>query len=749
MNGSAGTQNSEFDFDPRQFPGLFIWNDAQSVTGTNGVALTSNVWANRAADTTYASSCSTSATYQTNVLNGYPVMRFTTAQTYNFHNTVVTANDFSFFCVSRLTGTTNRRIFQSSNRNILYGYWNGYKNALYVENGASGSPQILTGAPAILANASWDIYSFTRSQRQPFIWYTYGSNLQMGNGAGTPPFSGLCINTGSIAGGETSTAEVGEILCYSNALTVEQVRVIEGYLAWKWGLQTSLIAGHPYRSARPPCRYVNPNDMQSSPQLWFDAAYSPYITLSGNNIVTWSNLGCNACVLRPWVSGVQLNVNFLNGQTVANFPVGTALSTSVATPFQARSYYFVTRILNFNATNPFTSFYSQNQLNQGVLANTFLNTTTSRWAQGPAGIPTNCTAWDATTTSNNWQIAAMIDNQNTSFNVGTENGSNRTLVVNSVQTYGTGSGQMVFNVPGYNTSYDIAETFLFGYGHSPAERQMMEGLLAWKWGLRASLPTLHPFRNLRPIFPKFTPLNINTSNTTTTGRGPLQCVLWFDASQDTGANGSSVTSVADKSGSGYTIVPVAGNTITLTSPGRNGLSVYNFGANRMTITSFVWRTKFTCFFVTQANSGNWLYSQMFSGTYANYIYAGNWALALIDFNAQLSDSVNGTGVSVTGTGWNIFVFGYNNGTTATPYRVNGTTRTTTTITAKTDITTNTTLWINGNGNTYGDSTQVAEILHYNDNLTIAQVLKVEGYLAWKWGLVSSLPASHPYKTFAP
>jgi hypothetical protein len=746
MNGSAGTQNSQFDFDPRQFPGLFIWNDAQAVTGTNGVALTSNVWANRAADTTYASSCSTTATYQTNVLNGYPVMQFTTAQTYNFHNTVVTANDFSFFFVSRLTGTTNSRIFQSSNLNILYGYWGGYKNALYLQN----NPSILTAAPAIVANANWDLYSFTRKQTQPYTWYTYGSNLSMGTASTGPAFSGLSINTGAFPA-EDSTAQVAEILCYSNALTLEQVRVIEGYLAWKWGLQTSLLVGHPYRSARPPCRFVSPNDMQNTPILWFDAAYSPYITLSGNSIVTWSNLGCNGCVLRPWVSGVQMNVNFLNGQTVANFPLGTALSTNVATNCQARSYYFVTRIVNYNATNQFTSFYTQNQSNQGVLANTYINVTTGRWSQGPAG-KTNCTAWDTTTTSNNWQIAAMIDNQNTSFNVGTENGSNRSLVVNTVQSYGVAAGQMVFNVPGYNTSYDIAETFLFDAGHTPAERQMMEGLLAWKWGRTTSLPSLHPFRTLRPIFPKFNPLNVNTSNTTSTGRGPLQCVLWLDASQETGANGAVLNSITDKSGSGYTFTCSAAGGATLQTPGRNGLSVYNIGANRLSTSAFVWNTKFTTFIVSQTNGGFFLYSQHTAATgYFNYIYSGNWALMSIAQNAfSANDSVIAQGTSVTGGPWSIFCLGYNNGTQGTPYRVNGTVRTTQFGNVAGVTTYTQPLWINGNAGGASDvNVLIGEILHYNDNLTAAQVSKVEGYLAWKWGLAGSLPQFHPYKTFAP
>jgi hypothetical protein len=36
-----------------------------------------------------------------------------------------------------------------------------------------------------------------------------------------------------------------------------------------------------------------------------------------------------------------------------------------------------------------------------------------------------------------------------------------------------------------------------------------------------------------------------------------------------------------------------------------------------------------------------------------------------------------------------------------------------------------------------------------DNLSDADRQKVEGYLAWKWGLSSSLPSSHPYKNRPP
>jgi hypothetical protein len=41
-----------------------------------------------------------------------------------------------------------------------------------------------------------------------------------------------------------------------------------------------------------------------------------------------------------------------------------------------------------------------------------------------------------------------------------------------------------------------------------------------------------------------------------------------------------------------------------------------------------------------------------------------------------------------------------------------------------------------------------EILLYNTSFTATQRQQIEGYLAWKWGLQSNLPATHPY-VFSP
>ena len=44
---------------------------------------------------------------------------------------------------------------------------------------------------------------------------------------------------------------------------------------------------------------------------------------------------------------------------------------------------------------------------------------------------------------------------------------------------------------------------------------------------------------------------------------------------------------------------------------------------------------------------------------------------------------------------------------------------------------------------------IGEVLAYNTNISQAEYQKVEGYLAWKWGIQGQLPGGHPYKNSAP
>jgi hypothetical protein len=45
---------------------------------------------------------------------------------------------------------------------------------------------------------------------------------------------------------------IGEVITYSSVLSTHDRQSIEGYLAWKWGIQKDLVPDHPYRNAPPP-----------------------------------------------------------------------------------------------------------------------------------------------------------------------------------------------------------------------------------------------------------------------------------------------------------------------------------------------------------------------------------------------------------------------------------------------------------------------------------------------------------------
>jgi hypothetical protein len=43
-----------------------------------------------------------------------------------------------------------------------------------------------------------------------------------------------------------------EMIAYNRTVAAEERQSIEGYLAWKWGIQDSLATTHPYYIAPPP-----------------------------------------------------------------------------------------------------------------------------------------------------------------------------------------------------------------------------------------------------------------------------------------------------------------------------------------------------------------------------------------------------------------------------------------------------------------------------------------------------------------
>jgi hypothetical protein len=79
---------------------------------------------------------------------------------------------------------------------------------------------------------------------------TAGAFLTAGNTSPTDSFSISALGLASFSFFTPNGTEIAEYLVFENNLPANR-QVIEGYLAWKWGLRSDLPAAHPFRN-RPP-----------------------------------------------------------------------------------------------------------------------------------------------------------------------------------------------------------------------------------------------------------------------------------------------------------------------------------------------------------------------------------------------------------------------------------------------------------------------------------------------------------------
>jgi hypothetical protein len=85
--------------------------------------------------------------------------------------------------------------------------------------------------------------------------YTYWLNaVSTLAGAGTytgNPISRVGLKWDSATVNPAWTGGMSEIIMTSSVLSTADRQLIEGYLAWKWGLQGQLPVGHPYKNSPP------------------------------------------------------------------------------------------------------------------------------------------------------------------------------------------------------------------------------------------------------------------------------------------------------------------------------------------------------------------------------------------------------------------------------------------------------------------------------------------------------------------
>lgn len=628
-----------------------------------------------------------------------------------------------------------------------------YSSTMYLQTkNAIGGTNSLTGSISISANTPY-LYNYTYTSGGSAAGFVNGS--QDSTTSSSTPFTGAGLTYISFYDGKYFTGTVCEVLIFNRVVSPQERQAIEGYLAWKWSLQSNLPVAHPY-STFPPnfSSLTNQFSPLQIPGLasWYDAA-DPLATgqqpATGTTISKWSDK-----------SGNNLHLS------------------------QYSSYALPTYTQNAVNTLPTIDFTNASGLYTPTTSQKSSNVTMLMVCMPRSGLAAYSTFWGHYTTGAGHDNDIQLRNNGTqtlmTWHTNNQNSIGSTILMNSPTMYsctmaggtsmfmqqtntlgttsftntetltwtsGLASQYVGIEDDGNKTNSYICEILYYQYVLSATQRKVLEGYLAWKWGLESYLPTSHPYYSYPPTNlsapTSFSPIQFPGLNVWLDGRDPL-------GTGNAPANGTSITTWADKSGNGRSFTGSATYNSASTGLVFNGTTnFFTFSQMPLTYTGSV------AYVVNITVAGNWDNFFQLGPTSAGITFRVNgYTNNTVQINtvggqdqlAQLPIYTNKlvifyftfTGTASTST--SLFIEEIGNGTLQTN-----------TATATRGITPgNQGAYIG----TYGDGTGrmtgvVHEVLYYNTVLPTQSQKTIEGYLAWKWSLQDSLPLSHPFRYFAP
>ena len=719
----AGHPSLPPSFLPTNVSGCSLWLDASDASTLTLSGSNVTAWRDKTGLTTL-SLTGTSPTYVSNQVRFNSSGRFQGAYTMTTQTTM-------FAVYSTTNTTTNARLVTGDGIN---GYGNvhapvGTDNDLFVYTG--GGPGYYT---TLTPQTGLRMYTIGFNGSNTAVWRN-GSSATMAGTAANATATGSNIAIGASVNGDNPwIGELSELIFFNTALTTSNRQQVEGYLAWKWGLTTSLPIGHPSRPS------FLPTDV-SGCSLWLDAADATTLTLTGSNVTQWRDKSSNGFHATGFGSTTRQAFNSLQGINIGD-----------------SDYFSFSNATAFNTTSALTTFIVASATTPGNFARLLV-------FMGPSG-------GDAQTTSNVVAFQRSDGNQIGYERAALSRGSitytapfqfvgsavfspsngiqyiNGSSNASGGQTGAFGTSQYwIGRRPdgGFVWRGSVCEVLAYNFEMTLDQRQQVEGYLAAKWGLSSTFPVGHPYLSGPQI--SITPMSIQG------------CSLWLDAADSATLimSGSNITQWRDKSGRGYHAVAVGTPTIqSLCNSTYQGVLCSGTSAFGYNNTTAMNPGQFLTTFAVAYLSGGGEYSRILGfatdatddavgrggcvpfsrrgGEYKMMFERGSGVIAAA---IPITQGVLFQGSSVYGPTSGIqYINGQSNASIS-----------------HVDASFNYTRYgVGQNGRATGDRWPgvICEVITYDALLTTAQRQQVEGYLAWKWGIQTELPTfTHPYKLTRP
>jgi hypothetical protein len=524
----AFIQKISVPFNPTRITGCQLWLDALDPFGNGSIQnspLTLTSWIDKSSSARHATMFNgTNISYSPTAFNNRPAFLFTQTQNMSAPAAAGTfPSIFTFFIIYHRTSGVSYDALLTRGVGNIAGPFDFYTSI------STGNFSRNIGGPTA------GYYDFNTTSGSNFTNVTtpslYYANITTANGVRdafnfvtpTDPSAGTLLGNlyvdvataiyiGTRADSVTRlTASVAEIIVYSTTPTVQQRQEIEGYLAQKWGLTANLPPGHPgltqtiYTSnynAKNPGSAITPSRAMTN--LPYTNLFSP----------TSSSIG--ACQL--WLDGADTagtGTAPANGATVSTW-VDKSGNGRNAVAVVAGTYSSAQRSIAFTGTNYYNSSYTAAPTSETLFI--VFNMTTnnnpfliaSSTCGGRVADPTELLVFTggAICYTNGAATTAVVTLGSNTLGIVVTDGTNNYVSLHGALmlsgpvsvSYTGGTTTQIGGAVGANylTNGFINEVIAYNSVLGTTQRQLVEGYLAWKWGLTSSLPSTHPFKSVPP-----------------------------------------------------------------------------------------------------------------------------------------------------------------------------------------------------------------------------------------------------------
>jgi hypothetical protein len=246
-------------FSPTSISGLQLWLDGSDATTLSLSGTTVTQWRDKSGLGNNTTATGGTNTYTTNAINGLSAVLLNNSYLTGPFATSYTGTQVQAFAVATLTtnsgvwgrvlslGRPGVNDFNSTDTTFMIIRFSGGQSVGIGRNSSYLSVGIPAYSTPFIVQSSHN--GATESIGVNGTLTPSSQNTGVGSGFNITSYG---IGTNTNTGDATYWAGyVGEVIYYTGLLTTLQIQQIEGYLAWKWGLQSLLPAGHPYKNAAP------------------------------------------------------------------------------------------------------------------------------------------------------------------------------------------------------------------------------------------------------------------------------------------------------------------------------------------------------------------------------------------------------------------------------------------------------------------------------------------------------------------